>query len=88
MGLRGRVTAVNYSFKIKLSDYKRVVAVADTHDLAAAIIKLDLIRGSSFHDPPPMTTVNAEVDHPVLCIVVVPTLRNGAGDLHSAEVLE
>ena len=30
-GLRGRVTAVNYSFKIKLSDYKRVVAVADTH---------------------------------------------------------
>lgn len=30
-GLRGRVTAVNYSFKIKLSDYKRVIAVADTH---------------------------------------------------------
>lgn len=30
-GLRGRVTAVNYSFKIKLSDYKRVIAVADTY---------------------------------------------------------
>ena len=30
-GLQGRVTAVNYSFKIKLSDYKRVIAVADTH---------------------------------------------------------
>ncbi len=30
-GLRGHVTAVNYSFKIKLSDYKRVIAVADTH---------------------------------------------------------
>ena len=30
-GLRGRVTAVNYSFKVKLSDYKRVIAVADTH---------------------------------------------------------
>lgn len=29
-GLRGRVTAVNYSFKIKLSDYKQVIAVADT----------------------------------------------------------
>lgn len=30
-GLRGRVTAVSYSYKIKLSDYKRVIAVADTH---------------------------------------------------------
>lgn len=30
-GLRGRVSAVNYSFKIKLSDYKRVIAVADIH---------------------------------------------------------
>lgn len=29
-GLRGRVTNVNYTFKIKLSDYKRVIAVADT----------------------------------------------------------
>ena len=29
-GLRGRVTEVSYSFKIKLSDYKRVIAVADT----------------------------------------------------------
>lgn len=29
-GLRGRVEEVNYNFKIKLSDYKRVVAVADT----------------------------------------------------------
>lgn len=29
-GLRGRVTAVDYSFKIKLSDYKRVIAAADT----------------------------------------------------------
>ena len=29
-GLRGRVTDVNYNFKIKLSDYKRVIAVVDT----------------------------------------------------------
>lgn len=30
-GLRGRVTEVNYNFKIKLSDYKRVIAVVDTN---------------------------------------------------------
>ena len=30
-GLRGRVVEVSYSFKIKLSDYKRVIAVADTN---------------------------------------------------------
>ena len=30
-GVRGRVTEVNYNFKIKLSDYKRVIAVADTN---------------------------------------------------------
>jgi len=30
-GLRGLVTQVSYRFKIKLSDYKRVIAVADTH---------------------------------------------------------
>ncbi|MGN0967670.1 MAG: SWIM zinc finger domain-containing protein [Oscillospiraceae bacterium] len=29
-GQRGRVTEVNYNFKIKISDYKRVIAVADT----------------------------------------------------------
>lgn len=29
-GYRGQVTEVNYSFKIKLSDYKRVIAVVDT----------------------------------------------------------
>ncbi len=29
-GIRGRVTEVNYHFKIKISDYKRVVAVIDT----------------------------------------------------------
>lgn len=29
-GLRGRVMEVNYNFKIKLSDYKKVIAVADT----------------------------------------------------------
>lgn len=29
-GLRGRVTEVNYNFKIKMSDYKRVIAVVDT----------------------------------------------------------
>lgn len=29
-GLRGRVVRVNYTFRIKLSDYKRVVGVADT----------------------------------------------------------
>ena len=29
-GLRGRVTEVNYNFKIKISDYKRVIAVVDT----------------------------------------------------------
>ena len=30
-GLRGRVTDVNYNFKIKLSDYKRVISVVDTN---------------------------------------------------------
>lgn len=30
-GLRGRVTEVNYNFKIKLSDYKRVIAVVETN---------------------------------------------------------
>lgn len=29
-GMRGRVTEVNYSFKIKLSDYKKVIALIDT----------------------------------------------------------
>ena len=29
-GYRGQVTEVNYSFKIKLSDYKKVIAVIDT----------------------------------------------------------
>ncbi len=29
-GYRGRVTEVNYSFKIRLSDYKKVVALVDT----------------------------------------------------------
>lgn len=30
-GLRGRVVDVNYNFKIKLSDYKRVIGVVDTN---------------------------------------------------------
>lgn len=30
-GLRGDVVDVNYNFKIKLSDYKRVISVADTN---------------------------------------------------------
>jgi hypothetical protein len=30
-GYRGQVTEVNYSFKIKLSDYKKVIAVVDTN---------------------------------------------------------
>lgn len=30
-GHRGQVTEVNYSFKIKLSDYKKVIAVLDTN---------------------------------------------------------
>lgn len=30
-GYRGRIIDVNYNFKIKLSDYKKVVAVADTN---------------------------------------------------------
>ena len=29
-GMRGRVMEVNYNFKIKVSDYKRVIAVVDT----------------------------------------------------------
>lgn len=29
-GMRGRVVEINYNFKIKLSDYKRVIGVADT----------------------------------------------------------
>lgn len=30
-GMRGRVIEVNYNFKIKVSDYKRVIAVVDTN---------------------------------------------------------
>lgn len=30
-GLHGRVVDINYNFKIKLSDYKRVIGVADTN---------------------------------------------------------
>lgn len=30
-GLRGRVVDVNYHFNIKVADYKRVIAMADTH---------------------------------------------------------
>lgn len=30
-GMLGRVTEVNYNFKIKVSDYKRVIAVVDTN---------------------------------------------------------
>ena len=30
-GMRGRVTQVSYNFKIKVSDYKRVIAVVDTN---------------------------------------------------------
>ena len=30
-GLPGRVVEINYNFKIKLSDYKRVIGVANTH---------------------------------------------------------
>lgn len=30
-GLRGRVVSVNYNFKIKLSDYKKVIGKADTN---------------------------------------------------------
>ena len=30
-GLRGRVVHINYNFKIKLSDYKRVIGVANTN---------------------------------------------------------
>ncbi len=29
-GMRGRVVEINYNFKIKISDYKRVIAVVDT----------------------------------------------------------
>lgn len=29
-GIRGRVTEINYNFKIRLSDYKKVIAVVDT----------------------------------------------------------
>jgi len=29
-GLRGRMTDISYNFKIKLSDYKRIISVADT----------------------------------------------------------
>ena len=30
-GIRGRVTGINYNFKIKVSDYKRVIFLVDTH---------------------------------------------------------
>ena len=46
-GLRGRVVEVNYNFKIKLSDYKRVIGVADTevigefHSAGTHLITID-----------------------------------------------
>ena len=40
-GCRGRVEEVNYSFKIKLSDYKKVIAVIDT------VVKGDLYLAGS-----------------------------------------
>ena len=40
-GLRGRVVDVSYNFKIKLSDYKRVIGKADT-DVKGDFIWLDL----------------------------------------------
>lgn len=46
-GLRGHVTAVNYSFKIRLSDYKRIIGVADTdvigefHPIGSCFITTD-----------------------------------------------
>ena len=54
-----------------LAGIAAITAAGEIFDLAAAIIKLDLIRGSSFHDPSPMTTVNAEVDNPV-CLYPMP----------------
>lgn len=42
-GLRGRVVDINYNFKIKLSDYKRVIGVANT-----AVIGEFHLAGSHF----------------------------------------
>jgi hypothetical protein len=39
-GLRGRVASVQYNFKIKLSDYQRVIAVADTNVCGALYLAL------------------------------------------------
>ena len=41
--VRGRFTEVNYNFRIKLSDYKRVIVVADTN-----VIGQFCITGSHF----------------------------------------
>ena len=71
-----------------LAGIAAITAAGEIFDLATAIIKLDLIRGGFFHDSPSMTTVNTEVEHTVLCILVMSTLRNGAGDLHPAEVVQ
>ena len=40
-GTRGQVTEVSYNFKIKISDYKRVISVADTN------VKGQLFMGGS-----------------------------------------
>ncbi len=46
-GLRGRVVEINHTFKIKLSDYKRIIGVADTavvgqfHTAGSHLITID-----------------------------------------------
>lgn len=37
-GVRGRVTGINYAFKIKLSDYKKVIYRAETHFIGTLAI--------------------------------------------------
>ena len=38
-GVRGRVVEVSYNFRIKLADYKRVIAVADTAETLRVLKK-------------------------------------------------
>lgn len=43
-GLRGRVVDVAYNFKIKLSDYKKVVSVADTKCAGRVLLRRVALR--------------------------------------------
>lgn len=83
-----RLPQLEYGGESMLAGIAVAAAASKAFDLPTAVIKLDLVREAALHNSPPVAAVNAEIDYPVVCIVVVLSLRNGAGDLHSAEVVQ